>query len=149
MRWQPHVTVATIVESDGKFLFVEEVKDGRTVLNQPAGHLEQHESLQQAALRETLEETQWQVELLGFSGLGLYTAPSNGITYHRNCFYAKPVAFCPDSPLDKDIERALWLSYDEVLARKNMLRGPLVLECLEHYLNGHRYPLDLIYGHAV
>lgn len=146
MSWIPHVTVATVVENDGKFLFVEEIKHGRRVLNQPAGHLEEGEDLVQAALRETLEETQWQVEILGVVGLGLYIAPANGVTYHRSCFYARPVAFRPESPLDADIERALWLTVDDLKTRQDQLRSPLVLDCVARYLDGHRYPLSMIYG---
>lgn len=90
MSWQPHITVATVVERDGKFLFVEEFKAGQHVFNQPAGHLEANETLAQAALRETLEETAWDVELTGVVGIYLYTAPSNGVTYQRICFAARP-----------------------------------------------------------
>lgn len=86
MTWQAHVTVATIVEDQGRFLFVEEMKGGRAVLNQPAGHLDPNESLQRAAVRETLEETGWDVELTSVVGIYLYTAPSNGVTYQRICF---------------------------------------------------------------
>lgn len=148
MDWQAHVTVATVVENDGKFLFVEEVKNGRRVINQPAGHLEPGESLVAAAERETLEETQWRVEILGVVGVGLYTAPANGVTYHRTSFFARPLAFCPESPLDSDIEGAIWLSLEELQARRDALRSPLVLECLQRYLDGHRYPLTLMYGQA-
>ena len=73
MDWQPHITVATVIEDDGRFLFVEEFKAGRMVLNQPAGHLEANESLREAALRETLEETGWEVKLTGLLGIYLYT----------------------------------------------------------------------------
>ncbi|MFQ3201139.1 MAG: 8-oxo-dGTP pyrophosphatase MutT (NUDIX family) [Zhongshania sp.] len=145
MDWQPHVTVATLVENDGKFLFVEEIKHGRRVINQPAGHLEKDESLVAAALRETLEETQWRVEILGVIGVGLYTAPENGVTYQRTSFFARPIAFCPEQKLDTDIEQAIWLTPDELRARTIELRSPLVLECLERYLRGQRYPLSLIY----
>ncbi|MFT7403859.1 NUDIX hydrolase, partial [Zhongshania sp.] len=143
MDWQPHVTVATLVENDGKFLFVEEIKHGRRVINQPAGHLEKDESLVAAALRETLEETQWRVEILGVIGVGLYTAPENGVTYQRTSFFARPIAFCPEQKLDTDIEQAIWLTPDELRARTIELRSPLVLECLERYLRGQRYPLSL------
>ncbi|CAA0088770.1 Phosphatase NudJ [Zhongshania aliphaticivorans] len=145
MDWHPHVTVATVVENDGKFLFVEEIKHGRRVLNQPAGHLEKDESLIEAALRETLEETQWRVEILGVVGFGLYVAPANGVTYHRTTFFARPVAFCPEQKLDADIERAVWLTPEELRERRTQLRSPLVLECLERYLGQHRYPLSINY----
>ena len=80
MTWYPHVTVASIIENDGKFLFVEEVANGKRVINQPAGHLEAEETLIEAAQRETLEETQWQVAIDGVVGMGLYVAPGNGVT---------------------------------------------------------------------
>ncbi len=146
MDWIPHVTVATIVENEGRFLFVEETRDGQQVINQPAGHLEQGESLLEAAVRETLEETQWQVEILGVVGLGLYTADSNNVTYHRTTFFAKPLAFCPEQTLDSDIDQAIWLSPEEIRARQQQLRSPMVLDCLERYLSGHRYPLSMVYG---
>lgn len=146
MSWHPHVTVATIVENDGKFLFVEEIADGKRVINQPAGHLESGEDLLAAARRETLEETQWQIAIDGVVGLGLYVAPSNGVTYHRSCFYGRPLAFCPESILDNDIDDVLWLSPDQVRERRGQLRSPLVLDCLERYLAGHRYPLSMVFG---
>src|ERR1700756_5172493 len=86
MTWLPHITVATIVEDNGRFLMVEELKGGRAVLNQPAGHLDPNETLTEAAVRETLEETGWDVEATGIVGIYLYTAPSNGVTYQRGCF---------------------------------------------------------------
>ena len=98
MQWQPHITVATVIEDQGRFLLVEEMAEGRAVFNQPAGHLEANESLLQAALRETLEETGWDVELTGVTGIYLYTAPSNGITYQRVCFAAKPLQQRPNYP---------------------------------------------------
>lgn len=107
MTWQPHITVATIVEHEGKFLFVEEFKANQHVFNQPAGHLEPFETLPQAALRETLEETAWEVELTGVVGIYLYTAPSNGVTYQRICFAARPVRHHADLALDSDIVRAV------------------------------------------
>ena len=100
MRFTPHVTVATIIEDQGRFLLVEEMADGRAVFNQPAGHLEADESLMQAALRETLEETGWDVELTGVTGIYLYTAPSNGVTNHRVCFADKALRQRPAHPLD-------------------------------------------------
>jgi 8-oxo-dGTP pyrophosphatase MutT (NUDIX family) len=145
MTWYPHVTVASIIENDGKFLFVEEVANGKRVINQPAGHLEAEETLIEAAQRETLEETQWQVAIDGVVGMGLYVAPGNGVTYHRSCFFGRPLAFCPESLLDTDIKDVLWLSVDDVRQRKEMLRSPLVLDNLERYLAGHRYPLSMMF----
>lgn len=144
MEFEPHVTVATVVERDGRFLLVEECADGRLVYNQPAGHLDANETLQAAAIRETLEETAWQVELRGVVGLALYKAPANGITYMRTTFVATALQQL-DLPLDKDIERALWLSYEEMLASSAKMRSPLVITTVEQYLAGNCYPLDLMY----
>lgn len=145
MDWHAHVTVATIVEHDGRFLFVEERKGGRLVLNQPAGHLEPKESLQQAAVRETLEETGCDVELTGVTGIYLYTAPSNGVTYQRICFVANLVEHHVERALDSDINGIRWLTYDELLAERGRLRSELVLRCLDDYLAGARFPLSLIH----
>ena len=144
MTWQPHITVATIVEDNGRFLMVEELKGGRAVLNQPAGHLDPHETLTEAAVRETLEETGWDVEATGIVGIYLYTAPSNGVTYQRICFAARPVRHRVDSPLDSDIERAMWLTRDELLADPARWRSELVPRCLDDYLQGPLHSLDLL-----
>lgn len=142
--WHAHVTVATVVERDGRFLMVQERAEGRTVINQPAGHLEQGESLVAAAERETREETGWQVAIKGLIGASLFEAP-NGITYYRSSFFAEPVCEIPDAVLDSEIIQALWLSRDELVARGQELRSELVLATIDQYLAGHRYPLSLIY----
>ncbi|MCD5973230.1 NUDIX hydrolase [Pseudomonas quasicaspiana] len=144
MNWQAHVTVATIVEDQGKFLFVEELKGGKAVLNQPAGHLDPNESLQRAAVRETLEETGWDVELTSVIGIYLYTAPSNGVTYQRICFAAKPLRHNPEYQLDDGIIGPLWLTRDELLAQQDRWRSELVLRCVDDYLNGEHFSLDLL-----
>ena len=144
MRFTPHVTVATLVEDNGRFLMVEELADGRAVFNQPAGHLEADESLIQAALRETLEETGWEVELSAVTGIYLYTAPANGVTYQRVCFAAKPVRHHPDLPLDQGIIGPQWLTRDELAARPERWRSELVMQCLDDYLAGERFALSLI-----
>lgn len=145
MSWYPHVTVATVIEDQGRYLLVEEYAEGRLVFNQPAGHLEQNETLIEAALRETLEETAWSVEIQGVVGVSLYVAPSNGITYCRNCFFGKPLRHNPELKLDTGIERALWLSYEEIVALGPRLRSPMVVKTIEQYRSGHRYPLSVVY----
>lgn len=144
MRFIPHVTVATVVEDQGRFLLVEEMAGGRPVFNQPAGHLEADESLIEAALRETLEETGWHVELTGVTGIYLYTAPSNGITYQRVCFAAKPLRHDPELELDDGIIGPRWMSRDELAADPLRWRSELVLRCVDDYLAGECFPLTLI-----
>lgn len=143
MRFIPHVTVATIVEDQGRYLMVEELSNNRVVFNQPAGHLEADESLIQAAHRETLEETAWTIEITGVTGVYLFRG-ENGVTYQRTCFTALPLAHQPELELDTGILRAHWMTLDEIHARQSELRSPLVLECILDYLNKPRYPLDLI-----
>ncbi|PTS84239.1 NUDIX hydrolase [Pseudomonas sp. HMWF032] len=144
MRFTPHVTVATVVEDQGQFLLVEEMADNRAVFNQPAGHLEADESLIQAALRETLEETGWDIELTGVVGIYLYTAPSNGITYQRVCFAGKALHQRPHHPLDDGIIGPRWLSRDELAAQPERWRSELVLRCIDDYLSGQHFALSLI-----
>lgn len=147
MRFTPHVTVATIVENQGRFLMVEEMADDRAVFNQPAGHLEADESLIQAALRETREETGWEVELTGVIGIYLYTAPSNGITYQRVCFSAKPLRQIAGSVLDHGIIGARWMTRQELAEHSERLRSPLVLLCVDDFLIGDPFPLAVIRAH--
>lgn len=144
MDWTPHITVATIAEDQGRFLFVEEHCAGQQVLNQPAGHLEANESLIQAAVRETLEETGWEIEVTAVTGIYLYTAPSNGVTYQRVCFAARPLRHRPDSPLDQGIIGPLWLSREELESQRKRWRSELVGQCLDDYLSGERFALSLI-----
>ena len=144
MSWNPHITVATVVEDQGRFLLVEELSDGKAVFNQPAGHLEADESLLQAALRETLEETGWEVELTAVTGIYLYTAPSNGVTYQRVCFAAKPLRHLPESPLDEGIIGPQWLTREELAAQPERWRSELVLRCIDDYLADERHSLSLI-----
>lgn len=144
MSWAPHVTVATIVEDNGRFLLVYENANGNYVFNQPAGHLEPNESLKEAAIRETLEETGWDVELTGVVGVNLYTAPSNGVTYCRTTFIAKPLKHHPDRELDEGIQKAVWMTYEQLAARKDELRSPMTLTIIENYLDGRRHPLSVV-----
>ena len=151
-RWTPHATVATIVEKDGKFLLVEETRlinntgDLGVVYNQPAGHVDQGESIMAAAIRETLEETRWQVKLKHLVGIYIFTAPTNGVTYHRYCFAAEAIMHQAESELDDGILDAKWFSWKEI-QQLNNLRSPLVKRCFEDHIKGKHYPLDLIYEH--
>lgn len=144
MTWTPHVTTAVIVEDDqGRFLLVEEISGGRRVINQPAGHIEEGESIIAAACREALEETGWRVEPTHFLGLYTYLAPANGVTYYRFCLIARAVEKLTDQ-LDTDIITTHWLDLAEVRRRRDLLRSPLVLQCIEDYRNGRRFPLDVL-----
>ncbi|TBW59136.1 NUDIX hydrolase [Marinobacter halodurans] len=143
MTWKPHATVAVITEKDGRFLMVEERSNGRIVFNQPAGHVEEHETILDAARREALEETGWSVEPRHFLGLYTYLAPANGRTYYRMCFVAEALQHKTEE-LDDDIIAAHWLTYDELRERQESLRSPLVLRCVEDYLAGRRFPLSVI-----
>jgi len=144
MQWHPHKTVATLIERNNQFLMVEEIIDGRLVYNQPAGHLEEGETLEQAALRETLEETAWQVELISLLGIYQNTSPDTGICYIRTCYIARPLQHLADSPLDSGIVRALWMSKAEIEAKQEQLRSPLVLTVIYDYLAGQHFPLHAV-----
>ncbi|WP_148863050.1 NUDIX hydrolase [Marinobacter fonticola] len=143
MTWKPHATVAVIAVKDGRFLMVEERSHGRIVFNQPAGHVEQHETILDAARREALEETGWEVEPRHFLGLYTYVAPATDATYYRFCFVADAVKHATEE-LDPDIIAAHWLTYEELRERQDDLRSPLVLKCIEDYLAGRRFPLSVI-----
>lgn len=144
MTWAPHVTVATIVEQDGRYLMVYEEAEGKNVYNQPAGHLEPNENLVAAAIRETLEETGWTVTPTALVGINLYEAPSNGVTYLRTTFMADAVSFDADRELDTGIIAAVWLSYDEIVARCAQLRSPMTLQVIDDCRAGKRFSLDLL-----
>ncbi|MCF4997060.1 NUDIX domain-containing protein [Pseudomonas syringae] len=144
MEWLPHITVATIVEDNGRFLMVEEHKGGRNVLNQPAGHLDPDETLIEAAVRETLEETGYDVEIASVIGIYLYTAPSNGVTYQRVCFSAKALKHHPDYQLDDGIVGAKWLTREQLMQQRDHWRSELIIRCIDDYLAGNRFGLELI-----
>lgn len=143
--WKPNTVVATIVERDGRFLFVEEEADGRAVFNQPAGHLDPGETLLDAARRETLEESGWHVDPTGLVGIYLVEPPGSTITYQRFCFRARAIRHDPDRALDKEIIRAVWLTRDELVDERARHRSPLVLRCVDDYIAGHNYPLSIIH----
>ncbi len=140
----PAVTVASIVERGGRFLLVEEETRMGRRLNQPAGHLECRESLPAAAARETLEETAWAVVPTALVGIYRWDAPDTGATYVRFAFAAEARKHDPARALDEGILRALWLTYEEIVARRAEHRNPLVLRCIDDYLAGQRLPIDLV-----
>ena len=143
MTWPPHITVATLVERENRFLMVEEAEAGRQVINQPAGHLDPGESLCEAAIRETLEETGWQVKPTAIVGIYHYQHPVTDIIYHRITYAAEPLQQI-SRDLDPDISQVLWLSAERILGDDYVIRAPVVAECLKDYQRGQRYPLTLI-----
>ncbi len=147
--WTAHVTVATVVEKDGNFLFVEEHTEGvtHTVFNQPAGHVEAGETLIQAAVRETMEETGYEVEIQSLLGIYSYTPPMfPDRTYYRFCFLAQDIKHHVDAKLDTDIIGAVWMTLEE-LEISARVRSPLVTKAVKDALSGQKYPLSLVYEH--
>lgn len=140
--WRPDVTVATVVERDGRYLLVEERVRGVLVVNQPAGHLEAGESLHDAALRETREETGWLVELEALVAVYQWTSPDDGSAYVRFTFAARAIEPIPDACLDHGIERVLWLTPEELRDGPFRVRSPLVHESIADHRAGRRAPLD-------
>ena len=141
-----HVTVAAVVARDGKFLLVEESIGGRTVLNQPAGHWEAGETLLDAVKRETLEETGWEVEPTALLGVYEYEPPELGYGFLRFAYLARPLKHHADRKLDPGIERAVWLTTDELRRESARHRSPMVQRCVDDALAGLQHPLSLV-GH--
>ena len=143
LRWAPRVTVATVVSRAGQLLLVEEEKAGRRVLNQPAGHLEPGESLVEAAVRETREETGWDVRPTAFIGAYQWTA-ADDTPFLRFAFAAEPLRHHPDQALDSGIVQALWLTPAALQADMARLRSPLVWQTVSDWLAGQRHPLSIV-----
>ncbi len=147
-RWKPHVTVAAVIEKTGHFLLVEEETTDGLRLNNPAGHLDCGETPMQACARETLEETAY--SFVPNAVVGIYlarqrTSVGNDTTYLRFAFCGELGACDPQRVLDAGIVRTLWMTVDEIRASTARHRSPLVLQCVEDYLRGLRYPLDLVH----
>jgi 8-oxo-dGTP pyrophosphatase MutT (NUDIX family) len=138
------MTVAAVAEQDGRFLLVEERSGGRLVYNQPAGHLEDNESLIDAVVRETLEETAWRFVPASVTGIYRWRHPVSQNTYMRVTFAGRLEEHLADQALDPDIEQVVWMSIDEIRQRRDQLRSPLVLGNIEDYLAGAAYPLSLL-----
>lgn len=149
-NWKPSVTVAAIIERDGRFLLVEEETSDGIRFNQPAGHLDPGETLAQAVARETLEEAAYDFEATALVGVYMarYLSSRTGVevTYLRFAF-AGELGAAYDQPLDEGILRTVWMDYDELLASRDKHRSPLVLQCIDDYLQGRRASLSLLYTH--
>jgi 8-oxo-dGTP pyrophosphatase MutT (NUDIX family) len=139
------VTVAAIVEQDGRFLMVEERSGSNLVLNQPAGHLEHGESLLAAVARETLEETAHHFEPSHVVGFYLWRSDESGVTYLRVAFCGEAAPTADVETLDDGIVGVHWLTRAQLLSRQRQLRSPMVLRCVDDYLRGHRHPLDCLH----
>jgi len=140
--WKPSVTVAAVIERNGRFLLVQEKIAGRLVLNQPAGHLDPGESLAAACRREVMEETAHPFEPAALVGVYRWRDPAKDFTFLRFCFRGK-VGAAEKRPLDKEIVGLHWLTLDELKQRKAEHRSPLVQKCVEDFLAGRAFPLDV------
>ena len=141
--WKPSVTVAAVIERQGKFLFVVERIEGRLVLNQPAGHLDPGESLAAACRREVLEETAHRFEPTGLVGIYRWRDPARDFTFLRFCFRGTVGEADASKKLDKEIVALHWLSPEEMKQRKAEHRSPLVQKCVEDFLAGRDFPLGV------
>jgi 8-oxo-dGTP pyrophosphatase MutT (NUDIX family) len=148
--WKPSVTVAAIIERDGKFLLIEEETSEGVRLNQPAGHLDPHETLEQAVVREVMEEAAHEFIPDALVGVYMsrYASKSRGtdVTYLRFAFCGQ-AGKAYDQPLDHGILRTLWMTREELAACPERHRSPLLLQCVDDYLAGRRTPLDLLHTH--
>lgn len=141
---RPRVTVAAVLERDGRFLLVEELAGRRLVLNQPAGHVEPGESLEAAVCRETLEESAWHIRPTALVGVYLWRNGRNGRSFLRAVYAGEALDHDAGAVLDQGIVRTLWLSRSELAGSPARLRSPMVLRCIDDYLAGRRYPLDVV-----
>lgn len=144
MIWKPNVTVAAVIEKDGKFLLVEEETADGVMFNQPAGHLEDSETLLDGVVREVQEETAYRFRPTALLGVYHWKHPRKDITYLRFAFTGEIEGHDPDQKLDEGILRACWLEPDEIRATQSQHRSPQVLTCVEHYLAGQRFPLSVL-----
>ena len=146
--WKPHVVVAAVVERDGRYLMVEEETEDGVQYNQPAGHLEATESLVDAVIRETLEETAHRFVPDAVLGIYRWRAPNRDRVYLRVAFTGQVTDFDPTLTLDTGILRALWMTPAEIDAVRARHRSPLIALCLADHRAGRRYPLDLLTHYA-
>ena len=129
-----HLTVATVVAQNDRYLMVKEFESGKLVINQPAGHVEPGEDIIDAAIRETYEETGWHVDINGFIGVYTTISPVTGITYYRLAFTAEALSLDEQAVIDTDIDEVVWLSSENIRQNNNQLRSELVIDCLDDYV---------------
>ncbi len=144
MQWMPHATVAAIVEEHGKFLLVEEVTERGNRYNQPAGHLEDNESLLEAVVRETLEETAYTFQPKALLGIYHWKHEHNDSTYLRFAYIGSVSNHQATLALDEGIVRTVWMTVAEMRDQAMLMRSPQVLKCVEDYLAGQHYPLTVV-----
>jgi 8-oxo-dGTP pyrophosphatase MutT (NUDIX family) len=142
--WKPNVTVAALIERDGRFLLVEEETEDGLRFNQPAGHLDEGESLVAACAREALEETAWSFTPTSLVGIYQWPRPQGDITYLRFAFSGELGVHDSARTLDTGILRAVWMTPEEIGATVERHRSPLVSQCVSDYLAGRRFPLELL-----
>ena len=142
--WKPSVTVAAVVEHNGRFLFVEEEADGLVVINQPAGHLDPNESLLHAVSREVLEETRYRFTPKALVGIYLWPHETKDITYLRFAFTGEITGEDTGRELDVGILRPLWLTLEELQQQTKRHRSVMVARCVDDYCAGKRFPLELL-----
>lgn len=143
---RPDLTVAALVEREGKFLVVEERVGNRLVFNQPAGHVERGEQIIDAVVRETLEETAWTFHPEALVGIYFWEQPERNRSFLRFAFSGTVSDHDSTRPLDRGIERAVWMTPEELTIRAARLRSPMVLRCIDDYRAGRRFPLEVIKG---
>jgi 8-oxo-dGTP pyrophosphatase MutT (NUDIX family) len=143
-RWRPSVTVAAVIERGGKFLLVEEIANGRRVLNQPAGHLDPGESVVQAVSREVLEETAHRFTPTALLGIYRWIYDKEDVTFLRFAFLGRVDGVDAGRKLDREIVAAVWLTPAELVARRAEHRSPLVQQCVDDYRAGRSFPLDVL-----
>lgn len=144
MPLKPDITVAALIERGGSFLLVEERIEGRVVFNQPAGHVEEGETLLEAVVRETREETAWTFAPEALLGVYLWRNQLTGYCAIRFAFIGSVAGHDAAQPLDAGILRTHWLTRSQVIERGPQLRTPLVLRCIDDYLAGRRHPLETV-----
>ena len=141
--WRPSATVAAVIEREGRFLLVEELQDGRRVLNQPAGHLDPNETLVDACRREVLEETAHRFEPTALVGIYRWVYAPADVTFLRFCFSGR-ILGTEERALDKEILGLHWLTAGELRAKSAMHRSPLVQQCVDDYAAGRNFPIEVL-----